>query len=569
MGVLRLATRGSPLALEQARRVQARLADVDRTLATELVVVESAGDRRPEAAIHALGGSGVFVAEIERAVLEGRADVAVHSLKDLPSSAPPAGLVLAATPERLDARDALVGATLEELAPGALVATGAVRRRAQLAQARPDLCFVELRGSIATRLSRVPPGGCVVVAVAALERLGQMGRVAEVLATEVMLPQVGQGAIGLRCRADDAATIELLTAIDDSLVARAVAAERAFLRRIGGGCDAPVGAHATCDSIWGPVVLDGCIGREDGHALVRRAMQGDDPVAVGTALAERLLFADGARSFLAPFLADASSPAGRAGPPLARWRVVVTRAAAQAAPLVAALEAAGAEVIELATIAVAEPADGGAALRAAAARLAQFDWVVFTSENAVARLFAEIPGVPAWGAARLAAIGVGTAAALRRRGVTVDLVASRFVGETLVAEFLPAVRGGRVLLPRAAGARDVVPEGLRRLGWQVEVVEAYRTVPAAPSPEALARAATADAITFTSSSTVAGYRDLMAAGVPPVVVSIGPVTSATVRDLGMTVTVEAEVHSVEGLVAALVAWAVDHPGPAVGARPRS
>ena len=150
--VLRLATRGSPLALEQARRVQARLAAVHAGLPTELVVVESGGDLRAAAAIHSLGGSGAFVAEIEQAVLAGRADVAVHSLKDLPSSAPPAGLVLAATPERLDVRDALVGRTLARLAPGAVVATGAVRRRAQLAWLRPDLCFAELRGSIATRV---------------------------------------------------------------------------------------------------------------------------------------------------------------------------------------------------------------------------------------------------------------------------------------------------------------------------------------------------------------------------------------------------------------------------------
>ncbi|HXZ82555.1 MAG TPA: hydroxymethylbilane synthase [Acidimicrobiales bacterium] len=562
---LRLATRGSPLALEQARRVQARLAAFDPTLPTELVVVESEGDRRPGAAIHALGGAGVFVAEIERAVLERRADVAVHSLKDLPSSAPPDGLVLAATPERLDARDALVGRTLAQLAPGALIATGAVRRRAQLAWLRPDLCFIELRGAIATRLCRVPPGGAAVVAVAALERLGLGDRAAEVLSTEVMVPQVGQGALGLRCRADDAATIELLAAIDDPAVARAIAAERAFLRRIGGGCDAPVGAHATCESSSDPVVVDGFIAREDGHALVRRTAQGDDPVAVGTALAEQLLFAEGARSFVVPPAGGRPDRPGGARRPLVRWRVVVTRAAAQASSLVAALEARGAEVIELATIAVADPGDGGVALREAAGRMATFDWIVFTSENAVERLFAAIPGVRTLGGVRVAAIGPGTADALRRRGVRPDLLPRRFVGEALVAEFPPGIPGGRVLLPRAAVARAVVPDGLRRLGWHVEVVEAYRTVPAAASAAALARAAGADAITFTSPSTVRGYCSLgVAGGVPPVVVSIGPVTSAAARAAGLTVTVEADVHSVDGLVNALVAWTVGHPRPPAG-----
>jgi hydroxymethylbilane synthase len=291
--VLRLATRGSPLAIEQARRVQARLATVGGGPPTELVVMKSGADLRPEAPIRSFGGTGAFVAEIERAVLAGDADVAVHSLKDLPSSAPEVGLILAATPERLDARDALVGRTLAELAPGATVATGAVRRRAQLAWLRPDLRFAELRGSIDTRLGRVPPGGAVVVAVAALARLGLVERAAEVLPFAVMVPQVGQGALGLRCRAEDSATIELLAAIDDVLVARAVAAERAFLARLGRGCDAPLGAHATCDSAAGPVTVDGFLAREDGRALVRGAMQGDDPLAVGSALADQLLAAGG------------------------------------------------------------------------------------------------------------------------------------------------------------------------------------------------------------------------------------------------------------------------------------
>ncbi len=565
MRPLRLATRGSPLALEQARRMQARLAAVDPGLATELVVVASRGDLRPKTAIHTLGGTGVFVAEVERAVLAGEADVAVHSLKDLPSSAPPAGLVLAATPERLDPRDALVGRRLEELAPGAIVATGAVRRRAQLAWLRPDLCFSELRGAVGTRLSRVPPGGAIVVAVAALERLGLTDRVAEILETAVMVPQVGQGALGLRCREDDAGTIELLAAIDDAAVARATAAERAFLGRLGGGCDVPVGAHASCDSATGPLRIDGFIASEDGHRLVRGEMRGDDPALLGTALAERLLGAEGGQSLLGA-LVGTSASRGASRRPLAGWRIVVTRPAAQAAPLVAALVDQGAEVVELATISIADPADGGAALRAAAGRLDQFAWVVFTSENAVARFVSAVGDLRALGGVRVAAIGVGTAQALRSRGIEVDLVPRRFVGEALIEEFPPAIPGGRVLLPRAAVARQVVPDGLRRLGWQVEVVEAYQTAPAAPSPEALARAGTADAITFTSPSTVAGYRHLAPGEAPEVVASIGPVTSAAVQAAGMSVTVEAGVHSLDGLVAALVDWVRDHPRPP--ARPR-
>jgi uroporphyrinogen III methyltransferase/synthase len=317
------------------------------------------------------------------------------------------------------------------------------------------------------------------------------------------------------------------------------------------------------------VTLDGFLAREDGHVLVRRALTGDDPVEVGTALADHLLDDEGGRSLGAPFdggLATVPKPSL----PLSGWRVVVTRAAAQAPPLVAALAARGAEVVELATISVEDPADGGEALRAAAREVDGFDWVVFTSANAVARLVAEIPDPRALGAVRVAAIGAGTAKALRDRGVDVDLVPDCYVAEALVARFPPAPAGGRVLLPRAAVAREILPEGLRRLGWEVEVVEAYRTVPAVPPPAALEASRGADAVVFTSSSTVDGYRRLVAPGdVPPVVVSIGPVTSATLGAAGVALTIEAGVHSLGGLVDALVGWAIAHPRPRAGGRAAS
>ena len=179
-----------------------------------------------------LGGQGVFVKEVQAAVLDGRADMAVHSAKDLPSSTPE-GLVLAAVTARADPRDALVGSRLDDLAPGARVATGSVRRRAQLAWIRPDLTFTGLRGNIATRLDRVPEGGALVVASAALERLGLAGRAAEILPVAVMLPQVGQGAIGVECRAGDDDARAALEAVDDPDTRTEVTAERAYLARLG------------------------------------------------------------------------------------------------------------------------------------------------------------------------------------------------------------------------------------------------------------------------------------------------------------------------------------------------
>jgi hydroxymethylbilane synthase len=241
---LRLATRGSPLARWQAEHVISLLQAVHPGLHVELVLVQTTGDARAEAPISALGGQGVFVKEVQQAVLEDRADLAVHSAKDLPSTTA-AGLALAAVPERGDPCDALVGHRLDELAPGATVATGSPRRRHQLASVRPDLAFVELRGNIATRLDRIPPDGAIVMAAIALERLQLGHHVAQRLAPEEMVPQVGQGALAVECRDDDRRTLALVAGIEHRASRAAVDVERAYLAELGGGCDLPVGAYAT------------------------------------------------------------------------------------------------------------------------------------------------------------------------------------------------------------------------------------------------------------------------------------------------------------------------------------
>ncbi len=245
--------------------------------------------------------------------------------------------------------------------------------------------------------------------------------------------------------------------------------------------------------------------------------------------------------------------------PLFGRRVVVTRARAQASTLVDRLRDLGAVVVEAPSIVIDHPADGGASLRHAAARLDSFDWVVFTSPNGVARTFEHVPDARAFGAARVAAIGPGTADALAAQRIVADLVPERFVAEGLLDAFPPSpTGGGRVLLARAAVARDVLPDGLRAAGWQVEVAEAYCTLPAAIDHETRVAIEEADAVTFTSSSTVTNFCDALQVGgavvgtVPPVVVSIGPVTSATARARRLTVTAEATEHTIDGLVAALV-----------------
>jgi hydroxymethylbilane synthase len=302
---LRLATRGSPLALAQADIVVRAIAAVaeDEAPAADLVVVRTEGDRRPEEDLDRIGGQGVFVKEVQAAVLDGRADVAVHSAKDLPPSTPP-GLDLASVPVRADPRDALVGGALFELPTGALVATGSARRRAQLANLRPDLVFVGLRGNMGRRLARVEDGtvDAVVAAAAALDRLGWQDRVAERLPPSWCLPQVGQGALALECRVDDWEALALLEAIDDADAHRALDAERAFLGALGAGCSLPVAAWAVPDEAGAPprtatvrqIRLQGMIASGDGRMVVRDQLSGDDPVALGVALAEHLVTERGA-----------------------------------------------------------------------------------------------------------------------------------------------------------------------------------------------------------------------------------------------------------------------------------
>jgi hydroxymethylbilane synthase len=296
---LRVATRGSTLARTQTDIVIDLLGgDADA------VVVETSGDRRTDVDIWEIGGRGVFVKEVQAAVLDGRADLAVHSAKDLPSIEPE-GLVIGAVPEREDPRDALVGGTLDGLPPGALIATGSVRRRAQLAWLRPDLTFRGLRGNIETRLAKAATVDAVVVAAAALARLGRLDAVDDLLDPALVVPQVAQGALAVECRADDDEVRERLAALDHPQSRRAVAAERAFLAELGGGCDLPVGAYATVDGAGGTgsagageVRLTGLLATTDGRIVLRHTADGDDPEELGRGVATHLLERSGGWALL-------------------------------------------------------------------------------------------------------------------------------------------------------------------------------------------------------------------------------------------------------------------------------
>ena len=291
MPPLRVATRGSALARWQAERVVELLG-----VEAEYVIVSTRGDERRDVPIHTMGGTGVFVKEVEQAVLDGRAEVAVHSAKDLPSETSPE-LVLAALPERGDPRDALVGRPLDEIPTGGRVGTGSVRRRAQLAARRPDIGFGELRGNIPTRLEKADDFDAVVLAGAGLDRLGLADRIAERVDPSVVLPQVAQGALAAECRFDDDGARELLAGIDDAGVRAAVTAERSYLAELGGGCNLPCGALAESGDD-GSLRLEALLGSLDGRISLRARVEGHDPVAVGVEAARRLVDEEGGRLVL-------------------------------------------------------------------------------------------------------------------------------------------------------------------------------------------------------------------------------------------------------------------------------
>jgi hydroxymethylbilane synthase len=281
----------------QAHHVRSLLAGAHPGLAVEIIEIKTSGDRIKDAPLGSPGTIGFFTKEIEQALFEHRIDLAVHSLKDLPTSLGP-GLFLAAVPPRADSRDALIGrpgvvAGLSDLGPGRRVATSSPRRRGQLLAAFPGVIVEPIRGNVPTRIAAASQDGgpdAVLLAMAGLMRLGLGEHVTCPIPEEIMLPAPGQGALGIETREDDARTIELLAPLEDRAARRAVTAERSFLARLQGGCTVPAGALAR-PGAGDETVLSGVVAAPDGRELHRGSRTGSEPVALGRELAEELLAA--------------------------------------------------------------------------------------------------------------------------------------------------------------------------------------------------------------------------------------------------------------------------------------
>lgn len=515
---IRLATRGSRLALAQSGLI----ADALRNLGAEveLVRVRTLGDAST-APLSSLGGVGVFVAAVREAVLSGDCDLAVHSLKDLPTT-PAEGLTIAAIPEREDARDALCARnnfTLDALPAGSWVGTGSPRRAAQLALTRPDLRVADIRGNVDTRLARVGKDlDAVVLAAAGLHRLGLAGAITEYLGTLDMMPAPAQGALAIECRSDDEPLLELLARLDDPETRAEVEVERAAMRAVEAGCAAPFGALARSN-----------LGDLSIHAVLVTGAGARGAIVVGP-----VATADD----LALQVADAVAP-------LRGLRVLMPPSG-----LAEVLEAERADVTTQAFTAT-EPL----AVAPFAQALADGpDVIAFTSARTVRvltdaglDLAADIPL-----GTTIAAVGDATAAALREAGLRVGLRPKGGSGGAALAEAFTD-GPGTVLIPGAADPAPDLAEALGARGWHVVPVPVYRTVPVTSVDSRVSGSwPDYDVFVVTAPSVARSAADLLGLPGPPVV-ALGSTSAAAATALGFDVVATAVEATAAGLVDALVA----------------
>jgi hydroxymethylbilane synthase len=544
----------------------------------ETAVVRTEGDVDKTSPLTVIGGRGVFTNDIEAAILGDRVEAGVHSAKDLPSTLHPA-VPIVAFPDRDDPRDVLVsrhGTTLDRLPDNPTIGTSSRRREAQVRRLRPDARTVSIRGNIDTRLRKAegPEFDAIVLAAAGVRRMGWDDRISESFAVERLVPSPGQGAIAVQAKAgSDVAA--LLQTIDDAAVSIPVLIERAFLQAIGAGCAMPVGAHAS--AVDGGYRLVGMLADESGN----RIAFADDALTLGeerrhaAEIATRLRTEVGLENGPAVWNGWAQS-----ADPLKGARVVVTRPRRQAGPLVAALAERGATVLLLPAIRIEAMTDTST-LDAAlvAVRQGHYRWLVFTSANAVEIVTERLAALgmrrEQLRGPRVAAVGAATARAAATAGFVVSDVALSPQAEGLAEILIPRMEpGDRVLYPRSAMGREVIPEALRRAGAEVVTIDAYRTLPETTIEAGVldqVRRGEIDVITFSSPSGVRGVLDLLGGDRGALrsvrVVCAGPVTAAAACTAGLQIDAVSDDPGVEGMVEAIASLLGDRLTPAADSEP--
>jgi len=564
-----IGTRGSALAMRQANVVRGALAARFPDLAFDLRVIRPEGDIDKTSSLMKIGGRGVFASALQQALLDREIDIAVHSTKDVPTIEP-AGLAIAAYPEREDARDAVVsrhGVGLADLPAGPVIGTSSRRRAVQVQAIRPDATVIDLRGNIDTRLRKAGSleYDAVILAAAGLARMGWQDRIVEYLPVDRFVPSPGQGALAVETRADPDPVWAIARELDDPEVSLAVRLEREFLRAMGGGCTTPIGAHVEIAgdlvTLWAMMAADnGSSMRQESFALDRATAIRDVP-----ALASRMM------TTIGDVRERASQVVGNAhktGQPLAGKTVLATGTTRFAGALDSAFAAEGARVLKVPTLGI-EPSSTPAALEEALERaaLGHYDWLVVTSKESV-------PALTAFGAPRLngqlrtAAVGTSTARALAAAGLEVVLTPEVQTGPGLVEAFQVAGRAGEsVLCLLGSKASETVPAGLAAKGLHVTRIESYQSMPVESIPtdvrEAV-RVGEVDLVVMASPLTVETLTARLGADLAALsgacLVAMGATTRDAMARANLPVHVVAEEPTPEGIVAASRCYFAERSG---------
>lgn len=562
--VIRIGTRGSALALWQARHVQQALARHYPGQPFEIQVIHSEGDFDKESPLTQIGGRGVFTSALQQALMAGEIDLAVHAAKDMPTLSPE-GLAISAFTEREDPRDVVVsrhGVGIDALPPEPIIGTSSQRRAVQVRQLRSDARIVDLRGNIDTRLRKAASEeyDAVILAAAGLIRMGWEDRITDFLPVARFTPSPGQGVLAIETRAAPDPMAKIAAALADRDVTIEVSVEREFLRDIGGGCTAPIGAHARVETFHGRDIVRfwAMLGSDDGTRL-ERVYDEFPPDAAESAvmtISQTLI-----RSVTPNRTGD--TPADRDTRALMKKQVLVTGTGPVAAPVVAEFERHGAVAHHVPTITV-QPSMDSVKLHRTISNLRQghYGWLIVTSGNAVDTIAATVPrGRGPW-PVRIAVVGRTTGNRMREMGFEVAVEPEDQRAEGLVAAMEGIdLAGQRVLCLVGNRARAEIPEALRARGAVVDIVEAYRTVDATeidPAIRRLVQAGTVDVVTFASPTSVRAMRHLLGTDLAALsgacLAAIGPTTASAMENVDLPVHALASAPDAPGIVQAVMRY---------------